>query len=117
MAVAMAMFMIMAMTLAFLSTGANLGSGSPVEYTVPTSASVGDYLCFACQVGGHCSGGQYIIVKVVQPAGHGRSDVRAMKDMYESLYIIRLEPPLFRQNHLCSPSSDPRSCTDEAILS
>lgn len=49
--------------------GASLGSASPVEYTVPTTANAGDYLCFACQVSSHCSSGQYIIVQVAQPAG------------------------------------------------
>lgn len=47
--------------------GTNLGESSPVEYVIPGSAQTGDYLCFACEVGGewsHCSFGQHTTVYI-----------------------------------------------------
>lgn len=44
--------------------GVELGESSPVEYTIPAKYNPGDYICFVCEVGGHCSAGQHTTLLV-----------------------------------------------------
>jgi hypothetical protein len=47
-------------------TGAtDLGSTSPLDFVIPTSATVGIKLWFGCEMAGHCSSGQKNEVDIV----------------------------------------------------
>lgn len=44
--------------------GVDLGQDSPVAYTIPEDTKDGDYLCFVCEIPGHCSAGQHSTVRI-----------------------------------------------------
>jgi len=45
--------------------GVELSESSPVEYTIPAKYKAGDYICFVCEVRGHCNAGQHTTLRVV----------------------------------------------------
>lgn len=45
--------------------GVELSESSPVEYTIPDTYKPGDYICFVCEVRGHCNAGQHTTLRVV----------------------------------------------------
>jgi len=48
------------------SGATNLGSTSPISYTIPSTTSTPSTIVFSCSVGGHCANGQKLTVNVTQ---------------------------------------------------